>query len=121
MPPATHPPVQSESYDAARRAPAVATLRWGRRLAAAEEGARPSLADVVRPVQPAWRVVQRLPEEAARHTTDAPVEAQAAALNGRGWGALRVVHRVRPPVVDVLGRGGVVALTAGSRVLFEKY
>ena len=83
----------------------MATLRWGRRLAAAEEGARLSLADVVRPVQPERRFVQRLPESATRHTTDTLVEALVAVLDGHGRGVLRVVHRVRLPVVDVLGRG----------------
>jgi len=97
--------VKSEWYDACPRAPALAALPWVRRLAAAVEGAGLALADVVLLVQPEWRVVQLLPEPAALYANDTPVEALATALDGRGRGVLRVVHRAHPPVVDVLGRG----------------
>lgn len=97
--------LKSEFFDDCPRAPALAARPWVRRLAETVEGAGLALADVVLLVQPEWRVVQLLPEPVALYANDAPVEALEGALDGHARGALRVVHRVHPPVVEAMSRG----------------
>lgn len=69
------------------------------------EGAGLALADVVLLMQPEWRVVHLLLEPVALYANDAPVETLQGALDGHARGALRVAHRVHPPVVEAMSRG----------------
>lgn len=49
--------------------------------------------------------MQLLPEPVALYANDAPVETLHGALDGHARGALRVAHRVHPPVVEAMSRG----------------